>query len=286
MKKPQGVQACASEANDLHQVLMLDLQCALHWRGVITIYADGEMKDNGSLNGSETLRCIVTINILKHLVLEVNVSGATGQCSKPNSGPKKPWTVGTIISLCTGFGGKLPTFGFVFCKAVLEGTRLPDIIHFAIGAKVMVMSNINMDMNIANGTCEYGNPSRMGDIPDGVVPIFPKYQLKIGGGKAKSVKWKQLPITGAYGSTDYRAHVIINLTTPPTGALTPFSAYVALSRSSGRKTIRLLRDFDETLFTRPVCEALKWADSQFEELNKKTKEHWEQRCIAGMMAHT
>ncbi|KAF8341226.1 uncharacterized protein EI90DRAFT_3285428 [Cantharellus anzutake] len=182
-----------------------------------------------------------------------------------------------------GLGDHLIPSSNINSKAVLEGTRLPDIIHFAIGAKVMVTSNINMDMNIAN---EYGNPSRMGDIPDGVVPIFPKYQLKIGGGKAKSVKWKQLPITGAYGSTDYRAHVIINLTTPPTGALTPFSAYVALSHSSGRKTIRLLRDFDETLFTRPVCEALKWADSQFEELNKKTKEHWEQRCIAGTMAHT
>ncbi|KAF8309531.1 uncharacterized protein EI90DRAFT_2958593 [Cantharellus anzutake] len=115
---------------------------------------------------------------------------------------------------------------------------------------------------------EYGNPSRVGDLPDGVVPIFPKeqtYQLKIGGGKAKSVKRKQLPITGAYGFTDYRAqgqmigHVIIDLASPPTGALTPFSAYVALSRSSGRETIRLLRDFDETLFTRPVCEALKRA---------------------------
>jgi len=35
----------------------------------------------------------------------------------------------------------------------------------------------------------------------------------------------------------------------PTGKLSPFSAYVALSRSRGRDTIHLLQDFDERLFT-------------------------------------
>jgi ATP-dependent exoDNAse (exonuclease V) alpha subunit len=199
-------------------------------------------------------------------------------------------------------------------RSILDGTKLPDIICFAIGAKVMVTSNINTDINVANGTrgkivevtldpreaetvrwgpritlryppccillkLERGNSSQVGNLPEGVVPIFPQertYQLRFPGGKVKSVKQKQLPITGAYALTDYCAQgqtierVIIDLATPPTGTLTPFSAYVALSRSSGRDTIRLLRGFDESLFTWPVCEALKQADSQFEELNQET----------------
>ncbi len=36
----------------------------------------------------------------------------------------------------------------------------------------------------------------------------------------------------------------------PMGKISPFSAYVALSRSRGRNTIRLLGDFDEQLFKR------------------------------------
>ncbi|KIM56878.1 hypothetical protein SCLCIDRAFT_131593, partial [Scleroderma citrinum Foug A] len=37
--------------------------------------------------------------------------------------------------------------------------------------------------------------------------------------------------------------------TTPRGQLTPFNAYVALSRSRSRVGIRLLQDFDERLFT-------------------------------------
>ena len=61
----------------------------------------------------------------------------------------------------------------------------------------------------------------------------------------------QLPVTAAYACTDYRAQgqtldtVIVDLATPPTGGLNLFSLYVALSRSRGRKGIRILRDFDE-----------------------------------------
>ncbi|KAF8332784.1 uncharacterized protein EI90DRAFT_3054369 [Cantharellus anzutake] len=76
---------------------------------------------------------------------------------------------------------------------------------------------------------------------------------------------------------------IIDLAIPLTGALTSFSP---LSRSSGRENIRLLKDFDETLFTQPVCEALKRADlTRFDELSK-TKDHWEQDYVAGTMSHT
>jgi len=56
-------------------------------------------------------------------------------------------------------------------------------------------------------------------------------------------------------------HVIIDLALPPTGGLTPFNAYVALSRSSGRDTIRLLRPF-QGLFMEPSCDILAAEDER------------------------
>ncbi|KAF8478323.1 hypothetical protein JB92DRAFT_2601607, partial [Gautieria morchelliformis] len=52
-------------------------------------------------------------------------------------------------------------------------------------------------------------------------------------------------LTAAYAFTDYRSQgqtlpcVIVDIATPPTGGLTPFNAYVALSRSSGSEFLRL-----------------------------------------------
>jgi len=108
-------------------------------------------------------------------------------------------------------------------NAVLDGTKLPDSVHLIIGAKVMVTSNINTDMKIANGThgkiivdpgepeqgkweartdlqyppscilirLEYGSEEQASVLPEGVVPIFPEeqtYQLCLQGGKSKKVK--------------------------------------------------------------------------------------------------
>ncbi|KAJ7865406.1 hypothetical protein B0H13DRAFT_1637101 [Mycena leptocephala] len=55
-------------------------------------------------------------------------------------------------------------------------------------------------------------------------------------------------MTGAYAFTDYRSqgqtipYVLVDIAKPPTGTLSFFNLYVALSRSSRRETIRLLRD--------------------------------------------
>lgn len=57
--------------------------------------------------------------------------------------------------------------------------------------------------------------------------------------------------------------------------LTPFNAYVALSRSSGQSTIRLLRDFDDHLFTTIPCPMLAAEDERVEGLDQRTKEWWE-----------
>lgn len=101
-----------------------------------------------------------------------------------------------------------------------------------------------------------------------VVPIFPlerRYSIAAGrkdSVKTKSILRRQLPLTSSYAFTDYRSQgqtldaVIIDLAKPPHGGLTPFNAYVALSRSSGRDTIRLLRGFNDDLFKKVPCHKL------------------------------
>ena len=56
----------------------------------------------------------------------------------------------------------------------------------------------------------------------------------------------------------------------PHGKLMPFNGYVALSRSSGRESIRLLREFNETLFTTTPSEILEQEDHQLVKLDRET----------------
>ena len=84
-------------------------------------------------------------------------------------------------------------------------------------------------------------------------------------------------MTAAYAFTDYRAqgqmipYVIVDIATPPSGTLSLFNLYVALSRSSGRSTIRLLRDFDETLFKKSHDPSLM---GRLEKLDELTANWW------------
>jgi hypothetical protein len=59
--------------------------------------------------------------------------------------------------------------------------------------------------------------------------------------------------------------------TPPTGGLSLFNLYVALSRSSGRETICLLRDFDDELFMKSHDPMLLAEDDRLKALNEKTR---------------
>ena len=58
-----------------------------------------------------------------------------------------------------------------------------------------------------------------------------------------------------------------------TGGLSLFKLYVALSRSSGRDTIRLLRDFDDKVFLQTHGADLM---AEIELLDKKTEEWWKE----------
>lgn len=80
----------------------------------------------------------------------------------------------------------------------------------------------------------------------------------------RSVRRGQFPMTPVYAFTDYRSqgqtlpYVIVDIATPPSGGLNLFNLYVALSRSSGRSSICLLRDFDNEVFQKSHCSELLW----------------------------
>ena len=93
-------------------------------------------------------------------------------------------------------------------------------------------------------------------VPPGIIPISPSmvgFSVNVDGGRVK-LERQQLAVVPAYAFTDYKSQgqtmecVIVDISKPPSGSLSPFSIYVALSRSRGQKTIRILHNFDPTLF--------------------------------------
>ena len=128
--------------------------------------------------------------------------------------------------------------------------------------------------------------TRAGKLPgldSGVIPIqrvSSSMQIKVGRDKARTVTRTQYPITGAYSFTDYRSqgqtipHAIIDIASPPTGKLSLFNLYVALSRSSGRDSLRLLRDFDDEMFLQCHEGELIEEDERLEAMNTVTKDWW------------
>ncbi|KIL62905.1 hypothetical protein M378DRAFT_46886, partial [Amanita muscaria Koide BX008] len=112
------------------------------------------------------------------------------------------------------------------------------------------------------------------------IPVEPaRYSMRIsvknreGKWVQRTVQRRQFPITAAYAFTDYRSQgqtlpfVLVDIASPPYGSLNLFNLYVALSRSSGRETIRLLRDFDPRLFRQTHDVNLMTEDDRLEKLN-------------------
>jgi len=94
----------------------------------------------------------------------------------------------------------------------------------------------------------------------------------------RTVKRRQLPITGAYAFTDYQSqgqtisNVVIDIAKPPTGGeLSLFNIYVSLSRSRGRSSIRILHDFDKSMLLKPVDSHLILEDERLQHLDAETK---------------
>ena len=124
-------------------------------------------------------------------------------------------------------------------------------------------------------------------LDEGVIPVQVatcNFQIKVQqvGGKyvKRSVCRCQFLMTLAYAFTDYRSQgqtipfVMVDIATPPTGGLSLFNLYMALSRSSGRSTIRLLQDFDNTTFMQSHSASLLQEDDRLDKLDALTKSWW------------
>jgi ATP-dependent exoDNAse (exonuclease V) alpha subunit len=114
----------------------------------------------------------------------------------------------------------------------------------------------------------------------GLIPIFPSevtFNIHYQNNPKTKITWRQYPLSAAYTFTDHKAqgqtieNVIVDIGTTKRFPVDPFVAYVALSRSRGRNSIRLLRDFDNKIFTRHPSEDLRLEDRCLEGLAERTK---------------
>lgn len=136
----------------------------------------------------------------------------------------------------------------------------------------------------------FGHNKRLRGLPAGIIPIFPSrrsFSLK-GASQKVVIDREQYSLTPAYAFTDYKAQgqtmnsVIVDLAKPLTGSLTPFNAYVSLSRGRGQFSIRLLRNFEEKLFTTHPSEQLRMEDDRLSDLARSTLIRFQQ----GELSHT
>ena len=120
-------------------------------------------------------------------------------------------------------------------------------------------------------------------VPEGIIPISPsmlRFSVDVEGGKV-NLERRQLAVVPGYAFTDYKSQgqtmgcVIVDISKPPSGALSPFSVYVALSRSRGRQNIRILREFDHTLFMHHPSEDLRLDMERLQCLERVTREEFE-----------
>jgi len=70
-------------------------------------------------------------------------------------------------------------------------------------------------------------------------------------------------------------YVIVDIGPTKRFPVDPFTAYVALSRSRGRKSIRLLQDFDKRIFTKHLSDELRDEDERLEQLAMETKNKYD-----------
>ena len=123
-------------------------------------------------------------------------------------------------------------------------------------------------------------------LAEGLIPIFPTeslFSIDLPSGSKTCVTRRQLALTPSYSFTDYRSqgqtieNVIIDIGRVPSGSLNTFNAYVALSRSRGWDSIRLLQDFDDKLFMTHPSSELAAEDDRLEQLDLSTIQMYEGR---------
>ena len=126
--------------------------------------------------------------------------------------------------------------------------------------------------------------TKLDGLEEGVIPVevsSKSFQISIlveGKYQKCTVHQYQFPMTAAHGFTDYQSqeqtipYVLVDITSPLTGTLSLFNLYIALSRSSGQSTIRLLWDFNEKLFQSSHDTWLLDEDYRLDRLDQITKD--------------
>lgn len=126
---------------------------------------------------------------------------------------------------------------------------------------------------------------RFEGLKDGEIPLFPSevgFQISNSANQRIKAHRRQFALTAGYAFTLNKSQgqtlecVIVDIRKPPRPYnLDSFGVYVALSRSRGRKTIRLLGDFDDNLFTAHGSEDLRKEDERLQKNTELTKDSWE-----------
>jgi len=123
-------------------------------------------------------------------------------------------------------------------------------------------------------------------LEEGIIPVevsSKSFQISIlveGKYQKCIIHQHQFLMTAAYGFTDYRSqgqtipYVLVDIVSPPTGMLSLFNLYVALSRSLWRSSIRLLWDFGKKLFQSSHDTWLLDEDDRLDRLDQITKDQW------------
>ncbi|KIK15269.1 hypothetical protein PISMIDRAFT_75459, partial [Pisolithus microcarpus 441] len=118
--------------------------------------------------------------------------------------------------------------------------------------------------------------TKLTDLEQSIVPMEPAmrtFRIEVQCNSkniVRSVHRGQFPMAPVYAFTDYRSqgqtlpYVIVDIATPPSSSLNLFDLYVALSRSSSRSSIRLLREFDNEVFQKSHCNELLLEDERLE----------------------
>ena len=103
------------------------------------------------------------------------------------------------------------------------------------------------------------------DLEVGIIPIFLSevtFNIHYHNNRKTQIRQCQYALLAAYTFTNHKLqgqmleHVVVDIGPTKWFPVNPFTAYVVLSRSRGRKTIRLLQDFDALIFTKHSFEVL------------------------------
>lgn len=251
---------------DLWNSAALERHCRASGNRKYIISAEDTIKDSGETPNQGTRLAIAGLKDDATKNLKMRVELAVGMKAMV------VLNIATEADLANGTRGTIQ--GFVLDPR--EGHVLPDEeghIHLRYPPPVIYFKpNIRTNANFEG-------------IPEGIIPISPsmvRFNVDIEGQKV-GLERRQLAIVPGYAFTDYKSQgqtmefVIVDISKPPTGALSPFSVYVALSRSRGRTTIRILRDFDPTLLMHHPSEDLRKDMVRLEQIDVQTKDAYEEQ---------